>query len=315
MLYLVLERRLDTGDMPTPTWLAFLPHKYYLFRFIRFLPIPSPHFFFWVVFFNEIVYISQVMKRNLSSFDIYVIVSELQNLVDGYVDKIYQLSRSEILFRFKKKDKYQVYVRNGELICTTDKKLETPTKPSTFCMTLRKYLQNGKITGVSQHEFDRIIKIDIGKKEGATMVCGGEEYSEGYCKNGFFYKPTVFVDVKPNMRIFQEEIFGPVLSVSKVNDFDEAVKYHNNTVYGLSSSIYTNDVDLSFRAMRDLDAGITYINGPTIGAECHMPFGGVKETVNGHREGGWEVYEFFSETKTIYVDFSGRLQKAQIDNQ
>ena len=178
MLYLVLERRLDTGDMPTPTWLAFLPHKYYLFRFIRFLLIPSPHFFFWVVFFNEIVYISQVMKRNLSSFDIYVIVSELQNLVDGYVDKIYQLSRSEILFRFKKKDKYQVYVRNGELICTTDKKLETPTKPSTFCMTLRKYLQNGKITGVSQHEFDRIIKIDIGKKEG-TYTLVFEFFSDG----------------------------------------------------------------------------------------------------------------------------------------
>ena len=157
--------------------------------------------------------------------------------------------------------------------------------------------------------------VEIGRKEGAKMLCGGEPYTEGDCKNGFFYKPTVFVDVKPTMRIFQEEIFGPVLSVIKVNDFDEAVKVHNNTVYGLSSSLYTKDVELAFKAMRDFDAGITYINGPTIGAECHMPFGGVKETGNGHREGGWEVYEFFSETKTIYVDFSGKLQKAQIDNQ
>ncbi|MFC1725599.1 aldehyde dehydrogenase family protein [candidate division KSB1 bacterium] len=157
--------------------------------------------------------------------------------------------------------------------------------------------------------------VEIGKNEGASLVCGGEAYTEGDCKNGFFYKPTVFTDVKPNMRIFQEEIFGPVLSVIKVNDFDEAVKVHNDTVYGLSSSIYTKDVNLAFNAIRDFDAGITYINGPTIGAECHMPFGGVKETGNGHREGGWEVYEFFSETKTIYVDFSGKLQKAQIDNQ
>jgi predicted ribosome quality control (RQC) complex YloA/Tae2 family protein len=164
--------------MPTPTWLAFLPHNIVCLGLSDFFPSPFPISFFWVVFFNEIVYISQVMKRNLSSFDIYVIVSELQNLIDGYVDKIYQLSRNEFLFRFKKKDKYQVYVRNGELLCITDKKFETPTRPSTFCMTLRKYLQNGRITGVSQHEFDRIIKIDIGKKEGAyTLVF--EFFSDG----------------------------------------------------------------------------------------------------------------------------------------
>jgi len=118
------------------------------------------------------------MKRNLSSFDIYVTVSELQNLVDSHIDKIYQLSRSEILFKVKKKEKQQIYVRNGELICTTEKKFETPLKPSTFCMTLRKYLLNGRITGVSQHEFDRIIKINIGKKEGIyTLVF--EFFSEG----------------------------------------------------------------------------------------------------------------------------------------
>ncbi len=156
--------------------------------------------------------------------------------------------------------------------------------------------------------------VQIGQKEGAKMLCGGEFDAEGKNADGWFYKPTIFAGVTPEMRIFKEEIFGPVLSVIKVKDFDEAVKVHNDCVYGLSSSIYTNDVKKSFRAMRDLEAGITYINGPTIGAECHMPFGGVKETGNGHREGGWTVYEFFSELKTVYVDFSGRLQRAQIDN-
>jgi aldehyde dehydrogenase (NAD+) len=105
-----------------------------------------------------------------------------------------------------------------------------------------------------------------------------------------------------------------VLSVLRVKTFDEAIKVLNNTKYGLSSSIYTRDVNQAFQAIRDIEAGITYINGPTIGAEAHMPFGGVKETGNGHREGGWQVYEFFSETKTVFVDFSGKLQRAQIDN-
>ena len=116
------------------------------------------------------------------------------------------------------------------------------------------------------------------------------------------------------MRIAKEEIFGPVLSVLRIGSFKEAVEVLNNTKYGLSSSIYTNDINRAFQAMRDIDAGITYINGPTIGAEAHMPFGGVKETGNGHREGGWEVYEFFTETKSVFVDFSGKLQRAQIDN-
>ncbi len=116
------------------------------------------------------------------------------------------------------------------------------------------------------------------------------------------------------MRVAQEEIFGPVLSVIKVSSYEEAVAVANNTPYGLSSSIYTKDVTLAFRAMQDIDAGITYINGPTIGAEAHMPFGGVKGTGNGHREGGWEVFDFYTETKSVYVDYSGKLQKAQIDN-
>lgn len=156
--------------------------------------------------------------------------------------------------------------------------------------------------------------VEIGKKEGATLVTGGQIYDEGDCKNGWFYKPTIFTDVTPEMRIAKEEIFGPVLSVLRVKTFDEAIKVLNNTKYGLSSSIYTRDVNQAFKAIRDIEAGITYINGPTIGAEAHMPFGGVKETGNGHREGGWQVYEFFSETKTVFVDYSGKLQRAQIDN-
>ena len=116
------------------------------------------------------------------------------------------------------------------------------------------------------------------------------------------------------MRLAKEEVFGPVLAVLKIDSFDEAIEVANNIPYGLSSAVYTKDVARAFRAMRDIEAGITYINGPTIGAEAHMPFGGVKATGNGHREGGWEVFEFFTETKTVYVDYSGTLQKAQIDN-
>lgn len=156
--------------------------------------------------------------------------------------------------------------------------------------------------------------VEIGKKEGAKLVLGGHTVTDGENAKGWFYAPTIFTNVTPAMRIFREEIFGPVLSVTKVRDFDEAVKIHNDCIYGLSSSIYTKDVNKAFRAIRDLEAGITYVNGPTIGAECHMPFGGVKETGNGHREGGWHVYEFYSEVKTVYVDFSGKLQRAQIDN-
>lgn len=155
--------------------------------------------------------------------------------------------------------------------------------------------------------------VEIGQKEGARLLIGGYPLTEGDLSQGWFYAPTIFVDVHPQMTIFQEEIFGPVLSVVKVKSWEEALEAHNNCAYGLSSSIYTRDVNLAFRAIRDLEAGITYINGPTIGAECHMPFGGVKQTGNGHREGGWSVYEFYTEIKTVYVDFSGRLQRAQID--
>ncbi|HET6797788.1 MAG TPA: aldehyde dehydrogenase family protein [Gemmatimonadales bacterium] len=155
--------------------------------------------------------------------------------------------------------------------------------------------------------------VEIGQREGAELITGGERPSGGRLSEGYFYEPTVFAGVKPRSRLEQEEIFGPVLSVVRVASFDEAVRVNNDVRYGLSSSIYTSDVDLAFRAMQELDNGITYVNAPTIGAEAHLPFGGVKATGNGHREGGWEVYEFYSETKVCYVDFSGKLQRAQID--
>lgn len=167
---------------------------------------------------------------------------------------------------------------------------------------------------VSEAQRDKVHKyVQIGKEEGATLVLGGEFHEEGNCKDGWFYKPTIFTNVKPNMRIAQEEIFGPVLAVFKVKDLDEAIRVINSTSYGLSSSIYTTNVNTSLRAVREIEAGITYVNGPTIGAECHLPFGGVKNTGNGHREGGWTAYEIFTETQTVYIDYSGRLQRAQID--
>ncbi|MDP6625906.1 MAG: aldehyde dehydrogenase family protein, partial [Nitrospinota bacterium] len=155
--------------------------------------------------------------------------------------------------------------------------------------------------------------IDIGKEEGAEVILGGSFYKEGDCKKGFFYSPTIFTNVKPNMRIAQEEIFGPVVSVIEVKSFEESIEVLNNSRYGLSSSIYTNDVNKAFKAIRDIEAGITYINGPTIGAEVHLPFGGVKDTGNGHREAGKTVLDIFSEWKAVYIDYSGKLQKAQID--
>jgi len=156
--------------------------------------------------------------------------------------------------------------------------------------------------------------VAIGQEEGAELVTGGKKPGGERLGHGFFYRPTIFAGVTPSMRLAQEEIFGPVLSVIRVRSFDEAVRVNNGVRYGLSSSLYTQDVNLAFRALQELDNGITYVNAPTIGAEAHLPFGGVKQTGNGHREGGWEVYEFYSETKVGYVDYSGTLQRAQIDN-
>ena len=153
----------------------------------------------------------------------------------------------------------------------------------------------------------------IGKDEGATLLTGGEVASGDGFDKGFYYRPTIFGDVDPEMRIAQEEIFGPTVGIIKVSDADEAIRVSNGIKYGLSSSIFTRDVNKAFRAMRDLKAGITYINAGTIGAEVHLPFGGVKDTGNGHREAGQAALDFFTEWKSIYVDYSGRLQKAQID--
>lgn len=155
--------------------------------------------------------------------------------------------------------------------------------------------------------------VEIGKQE-ATLVLGGERASGEGVDDGFFFQPTIFTNVKPGSRMATEEIFGPVLSVIRFSDLDEAIRINNEVKYGLSSSIYTRDNIASFRAFQELDNGITYVNAPTIGAEAHLPFGGVKQTGNGHREGGWEVYEFYSETKVCYLDYSGKLQRAQIDN-
>ncbi|MFM8567033.1 MAG: aldehyde dehydrogenase family protein [Gemmatimonadota bacterium] len=156
--------------------------------------------------------------------------------------------------------------------------------------------------------------VEIGLAEGATLALGGQRATGAGLEHGFFFQPTILAGVRPSMRVAQEEIFGPVLSVIRVKDAAEAFAVNNGVKYGLSSSVYTQDVNLAFRALQQLDNGITYVNAPTIGAEAHLPFGGVKQTGNGHREGGWEVYEFYSETKVGYVDYSGTLQRAQIDN-
>lgn len=155
--------------------------------------------------------------------------------------------------------------------------------------------------------------VEIGKQEGARLVCGGSRLTGQAYDRGSFFAPTIFADVTPQMRIAREEIFGPVVSVLRVSGLDEAVRVANDSIYGLSGSIYTAGVDAAMRATRDLDVGIAYVNAPTIGAEVHLPFGGTRQTGNGYREGGPTVIDLFTEWKTVYVDFSGRLQKAQID--
>ncbi|HEY8489205.1 MAG TPA: aldehyde dehydrogenase family protein, partial [Thermaerobacter sp.] len=136
---------------------------------------------------------------------------------------------------------------------------------------------------------------------------------EGDLARGFFFQPTIFADVTPDMRIANEEIFGPVLSIIKIKSLEEAIEINNGVQYGLSSSIFTRDVRNAFIAMRDLATGICYVNHGTIGAEIHLPFGGMRATGNGHREAGQAALEVYTEWKAIYVDFSGRLQRAQID--
>jgi alpha-ketoglutaric semialdehyde dehydrogenase len=155
--------------------------------------------------------------------------------------------------------------------------------------------------------------VSIGREE-AELVIGGSRATGDGLDGGYFFEPTIFAGVRPGSRLATEEIFGPVLAVIRFEDTEQAFRINNEVRYGLSSAVYTRDNNVAFRAMVELDNGLTYVNAPTIGAEAHLPFGGVKQTGNGHREGGWEVYEFYSETKVCYIDYSGTLQRAQIDN-
>jgi len=168
---------------------------------------------------------------------------------------------------------------------------------------------------ISKSQLETVMSyVEIGKDEGATLACGGGRLDAGAYAKGFFHEPTVFTDVTPGMRIAREEIFGPVVSVIPCRSLDEAIAIGNGVEYGLSASIYTQDINRAFTAMRDLYTGIFYVNAPTIGAEVHLPFGGTKNTGNGHREAGTAALDVFSEWKSIYVDFSGKLQRAQIDS-
>jgi aldehyde dehydrogenase (NAD+) len=157
--------------------------------------------------------------------------------------------------------------------------------------------------------------VEIGKGEGAKLATGGNRLKDGAFGNGFFHEPTIFSDCDAKMRISQEEIFGPVVAVIPIDDFDQALEIANGVKYGLSASVYTRDVNKAFRAIRDIVTGIVYVNAPTIGAETHLPFGGTKQTGNGHREAATAALDFFSEWKTLYIDYSDRLQRAQIDTE
>jgi aldehyde dehydrogenase (NAD+) len=168
---------------------------------------------------------------------------------------------------------------------------------------------------INERQQRRVLSyIEIARDEGCKVLTGGGIPGDEALTHGWYFEPTILDEVRPKSRIAQEEIFGPVAAVMVVDSFEEAIDLINDTPYGLSSSLYTRDVARAFRAIRDIEAGITYINGPTTGAEVHLPFGGVKQTGNGHREAGIAVLDVFSEWKTVYVDFSGQLQRAQIDN-
>jgi len=165
---------------------------------------------------------------------------------------------------------------------------------------------------------DQLRRVDsysgIGRGEGARLLTGGRVLTEGGLDDGYFYAPTVFGDVDPHMRVAQEEIFGPTISVIPVDSFEQAIEVANGTRYGLSLAIYTRDINRAFRAINTLESGIVYVNAPTIGAEIQLPFGGIKGTGNGHREAGTTAIDQFSEIKSVFVDYSGHLQRAQIDN-
>jgi aldehyde dehydrogenase (NAD+) len=168
---------------------------------------------------------------------------------------------------------------------------------------------------INEAQLEKVMEyVEIGKNEGAHLAAGGNRLTAGAWSRGWFHEPTVFTGCAPHMRIAQEEIFGPVVAVMPVESFDQALEAANGVVYGLSASIYTRDVNRAFQAMRDLHTGIVYVNAPTIGAEVHLPFGGTKQTGNGHREAGAAAIDFYSEWKTLYLDYSDRLQRAQMES-
>lgn len=180
-------------------------------------------------------------------------------------------------------------------------------------------LGNGLLPGtdvgpvIHQEALDKILRyIKIGLEEGAKLLIGGGRATEGALSKGFFVRPTVFGDVTPKMRIAQEEIFGPVTALIPVDSLEEAIAVNNDTPYGLVTAIFTRDVNSAFRAMEDITTGIVYINSGTIGAEVHLPFGGTRGTSNGHREAGQAALDVYTDWKTVFVDYSGRLQKAQM---
>jgi len=167
---------------------------------------------------------------------------------------------------------------------------------------------------VNETQLQTVMKyVEIGKNEGARLAVGGHRAQSGELAHGWFHEPTIFTDADPKMTIAQEEIFGPVVALIPFSSFDEAMRIANGVKYGLSASIYTRNVNQAYRAMRDLETGIVYVNAPTIGAEIQLPFGGRKSTGNGHREAGTAAIDFYSEWKTLYIDYSDRLQRAQID--
>src|SRR5579863_9842377 len=169
---------------------------------------------------------------------------------------------------------------------------------------------------INEAALNKVVEyVGIGKGEGAKLSTGGSRLSDGARAKGWFHEPTIFSDCDAKMRISQEEIFGPVVAVIPIDNFDQGLEIANGVQYGLSASVYTRDVNKSFRAMRDLVTGIVYVNAPTIGAETHLPFGGTKQTGNGHREAAIAALDFYSEWKTLYIDYSDRLQRAQIDTE
>jgi len=167
---------------------------------------------------------------------------------------------------------------------------------------------------INEQQLNTVMRyVQIGIGENAKLATGGHRLNDAAHAKGWFHEPTVFTDCDPAMRICQEEIFGPVVSLIPFDTFDDAISIANNVSYGLSASIYTRNINNAYRAQRDLQTGIVYVNAPTIGAEVHLPFGGTKNTGNGHRESGTAALDFYSDWKTLYVDFSDRLQRAQID--